>query len=113
MADQPIPDVSDADVVRVIHRDYPPAQHEAVSQMLGRINDPRVKLSVLKLAEGNQEMIADLVRQAKEDYRDILASAEYSACMTEGFSLFKRPDEIQKKVIDQDWEQYKRWLDAR
>ena len=112
MINQPHPDVSDADVARVIRRDYSQAQHEAVSRTLDLISDPRVKLGVLKLAGGRPEMIADLVQGAIEDYRDIIASAEYPKCMDEGFDLFRRPDDVQKQVIDQDWEQYKRWLDA-
>lgn len=112
MVDQPTPDVSDADVVRVIHRNYPQAQHEAVSRSLGGVDDPRVKLAVLKLADRKLEEVADLFQGAKEDYRDVIAWAEYPKCM-EDFRLFNRSVEVQKKVIDQDWEQYMRWLDAQ
>jgi hypothetical protein len=62
------PDNGDARVVDLLDR-YGVASYERERE--------RVQLAILKLAEGNEEKLRELVDIAKHDYRDVLLWAEY------------------------------------
>jgi hypothetical protein len=116
MSEQPVPKVTDADVERVVKRDYPASQFSAVMVALGEYGQgrgqnesARVRLAILKLAGGNLKSLRATVKTANEDYRDVLAYAEYPA-------YFQKisPSEVdtnrKQRVIDADWQQYREWL---
>ncbi len=81
---QPTPNVTRADVERVLRRDFPP---ERVAEVLAMLDEygpddwhrepERVRLAVLKLAAGNLERLRYELEGAKRDYRDVLSPAEY------------------------------------
>lgn len=57
---QPVPDVSAEDVIRVVQRDFPAEQFEVVISVLNEYetekwerSQPRVRVAVLKLANAN------------------------------------------------------------
>jgi hypothetical protein len=115
---QPTPDVTAADVERIVQRDFPPEQVAAVLAALDeygtQIGDggvDRVRLAVLKLADRDLQKVRGWLEQAKSDYRDVLLAAEHprygkkwnpKKCATEG--------EWRQKMVDSDREQYERWL---
>jgi hypothetical protein len=75
----------------------------------------RVRLAILKLSDGELQRLAELVTAAKNDYRDLLISAEYPA---EGQALWAlRPTlttaERQRleQLRVQDRRQYLDWLE--
>ena len=108
-ANQPVPKVSDADVARIVARDFGAAERDAASEILGRYGTEkwemeiaRVRLAALKLASGDLEALRKAIAMAKTDYRDALAQAEYPRYMREA-----RPGEA---AISADWEQYAEWF---
>jgi hypothetical protein len=75
---------------------------------------PRVRLAIVKLSAGQIGRVRDLVKQAKQDYRDVLMWAEYPE---EGQSLWttsapksaKQQKEL-AAIRQRDLEQHARWL---
>ncbi|MDJ0778939.1 MAG: hypothetical protein QNJ85_13815 [Gammaproteobacteria bacterium] len=117
MASQPTPDVSDADIERVIRRDFTPDQWSRASLLLDRYGSEawhreieRVRLAALKLANGNLERLAREMENAVRDYRDTLGLAEYPGYLRRGGSGMGAAEEQQ--IIDADWQQYQQWLKA-
>lgn len=117
MPAQPIPRVSDNDVERVVRRDY---ATDRVTEVLALLYEygterwqqesARVRLAVLRLAAGNIASLRREIENAKCDYRDVLAPAEYP-------NYFKRVSGVgalspaeEQRIIDADWKQYQDWL---
>lgn len=111
------PTVTAADVERVVRRDFPP---ERVAEVIAMLNEygsegwqretDRVRLAVLKLAAGNMEKVRQGIETAKQDYRDVLAYAEYPGYMSRVPGTGTRPPDEVKRIVDADWKQYQDWL---
>ena len=115
--DQPTPEVTRADVERIVRRDFPPDQFDSVMSVLAEYGGeswhrelPRVQLAVLKLAAGKFEALRGEIETAKSDYRDVLSYAEYPAYTKKMFRISKLPEDEQQKIIEADWRQYETWL---
>lgn len=111
--DQPTPDVTEADVQRVLRRDFEPADAVQVESLLRAADpglSPRVALAVLKLSAGSVDAVRVHLEAARRDWRDVVAQAEYPTYMRtvpgDGSLGSTRRDEI----IQADWEQYNGWL---
>jgi hypothetical protein len=119
MADQPVPEVTDEDVKRIALRDFGDAQVALALSILEEFGkqdwnrpDPRVRLAILKLANGDLDRLLDETKTAIEDYRDVLAAAEYPRYVREiGFGDV--PETMKQVVIDDDWRQYQEWLQRK
>ncbi len=114
---QPVPKVSESDVVRVVQREFPSAQFETVMSVLNEYGTEdwhhegcRVRLAVLKLATGNLEVLRRKTEVAKCDYRDILAYAEYPEYMKKVSPDSDLPKKQVRAVVARDWSQYEKWL---
>jgi hypothetical protein len=110
---QPIPKVSPADVKRVIQRDFPAEQFDAVMTLLTEVTDevPRIQLAVLKLADGNLERVAFYVNEAKWDWREVLGKAEYPKARNKwGSRRWDTDDSCREAVYAEDWQQHQAWL---
>lgn len=116
---QPVPEVTEQDVLRIARRDFPPEQLDGVFEVLSRYGAAgwerecdRVRLAALKLAAGNLDKLETMIKMAGRDYRDILAAAEYPAEFRAwGASAMKRMSQKeQQQTIDADWEQYQAWF---
>lgn len=108
--DQPVPNVSRADVERVVRRDFADEDFDTILSLLDEYSDSekaRVQLAILKLAKGSAECLLREIEQAKCDYRDVLASAEYPDYPWDAEKL---PESDQKRIIQADWKQYDDWL---
>jgi hypothetical protein len=110
---QPVPRYTEADLIRVIARDYP-ADVEQVKGILAeygkerrQTDQLRVRMASLKLAKGQTEELETYVRAACTDYRDVLSWAEYPAYMN------ARNPGAQQKAIETDWKQLQDWLHGR
>ena len=75
---QPIPNVSSADVERIVLRDFGPNARNEASAIIARYgaeswhqSQPRVHLAILKLAQGQLGQLQMFVRSAIEDPRDV------------------------------------------
>ena len=111
---QPIPEVNENDVERIVRRDYPAEQFDTVMNMLNEYGveqwqreNSRVRLAAMKLAAGNLEMLRRALNSAKVDYRDVLSGAEYPTYESNSSQIEKR------KAIENDWNQYQAWLNRR
>jgi hypothetical protein len=114
---QPHPDVTAADVERVVRRDYPGERFHDVLAMLHEYGAEdwqreadRVRLAVLKLANRDLQQLRNWLEQAKHDYRDVLGPAEYPLYGRKWFHMDRISEEDQEKIIQSDWAQYERWL---
>jgi hypothetical protein len=115
--DQPVPQVTLADVERVVRRDFPPDEVGSVLQCLEEYGGqawhreiPRVRLAILKLAAGNGKKLRASLATANDDYRDVLSYAEYPGYLS-GISPSEKDPTRRQRAIDADWRQYRQWLE--
>ena len=108
----PIPKVTESDVRRIVLRDF---GKEGQTEALAVLDEcpgescPRVRLAILKLANGDMNILKENVVTATRDFRDVLAFAEYPRWSKEiGFD--KAPRALEQEVIKADWLQYRQWL---
>jgi hypothetical protein len=117
--DQPVPNVTEEDVKRIALRDFGDAQVGLALSILDEFGkqewnrpDPRVRLAILKLANGDLDRLLDATQLAIQDYRDVISAAEYPRyCREIGFD--KVPESVKRSVIDDDWRQYCEWLERK
>jgi hypothetical protein len=117
--DQPIPTVTDEDVERLALRDFGHAQlslalsviHEFGKQPWNR-PCPRVYAAILKLANGDIDLLLQKTQVAIEDSRDVLAAAEYPR-YTREFGFRNAPEPLRQAIVDDDWRQYREWFDRK
>ncbi|MDQ3063971.1 MAG: hypothetical protein M3R14_14090 [Acidobacteriota bacterium] len=69
----------------------------------------RVQIAVLKLSDGDLEKLRENVDAAKNDYRDILAFAEYPEQMSRDTWKMSDKEEV-KRIQERDRLQYLNWL---
>ena len=117
MLKQPTPAVTPSDVDRIVRRDFPPEQFDAVMNLLNEYGAegwqrerPRVQLAALKLAGGDLKKLRYQIDSAKCDYRDVLSGAEYPGYSRKCTGLRQPSPEERKQVIENDWKQYHSWL---
>jgi hypothetical protein len=109
--DQPVPHVSSADLARILQREFPGEAQAEVATLLEAYDGQeavRVMLAILKLAGGHVSRVREYLEAAGEDYRDVLAWAEYPEFIKDAYKGVpaKTPD----ASIARDWEQYETWL---
>jgi hypothetical protein len=110
---QPVPDVSQSDVDRIIARDFESRACDVVRLLLERSDSafsPRVLLAILKLAEGNIERFESNLEAARRDWRDVIAYAEYPGYMNATSGAQRSKPEHLDELIEADWAQYQAWL---
>ena len=113
MPTQPTPTLTEADLARVVARDFPD-QTVAATELLESYGSEsyqrevvRVRVAAVKLARGSVEELRNSVKTACQDYRDVLAWAEYPAYM----HLPQSASEAERSsAIESDWQQYQDWL---
>lgn len=118
MAEQPTPLVSREDVHRVLRRDFPAADYGAAliileeyrSKLDGETGEARVRLAALKLADGDLKELGRHIAAARQDYRDVLAAAEYPAASLRWSAMSSLREEQRQDIYDADWDQYQEWL---
>lgn len=115
---QPVPKVTHKDVERIAVRDF---GRERLSQVMGILREfneeggdsagnSRVRLAILKLADGAIDLLSEYTKMALVDYRDVLAMAEYPGYAGE-IAFGKASKEAVREVIDEDWRQYREWFE--
>jgi hypothetical protein len=116
---QPVPIVSDADVTRVVERDFSRRDHGAALGLLQEYGKqdwhrevPRVRLATLKLAHGNLEKLRAAIKTAVLDYRDVLSYAEYPKYFRD-INPAETDEAKLEAAIDADWQQYRQWLEKK
>ena len=82
---QPVPVFQPSDLERILARDYSGKFSEARSLLFGintapwRIDPLRVRMACLKLGKGDLGKLMNAINAAQQDWRDVLAWAEYRA----------------------------------
>jgi hypothetical protein len=83
MCKQPVPQITDKDVKRIALRDFGESQLLQVISILDEFgkqewNSPgaRVRLAILKLANGDLDKLMDHTKVAIEDFRDALSAIQ-------------------------------------
>ncbi len=72
----------------------------------------RVQLAILRLSAHRPDEIAGWVAEARRDFRDVLAPAEYPRQGALGFAGMEALDEAGRaRVIAEDLAEYQAWLD--
>ncbi len=114
---QPVPDVSEDDVRRVIRRDF---GHTAENEILSILceygreawqgGETRVRVDILKLAGGDKEKVGEYTATACRDARDVMAWAEYPRYIREVLPGGTMDEEAKQRIIDADWAEYREWL---
>ena len=107
------PDVTDADVERIVKRDYPPALHAAIFEMIRGVEvreKPRVMLACLKNGKGDFEKVKGELTNASGWYRESILEAEYPNYTKKMFRIERMPAEEQESVFEADKAQYLKWL---
>jgi hypothetical protein len=113
--DPKTPHITDADIERLIKRDFSPLAFSEVAQVLKKytsetkLGENRVYAAALKLAKGDIALLTKYVDKANNDYRDIIALSEYPNYSSYAFDD-NLSDEQAKQLIDADWNQYEAWL---
>jgi hypothetical protein len=108
---QPHGSYTEADLERIIARDFSPESIPAVKALLSRYGHEdwhreilRVQMACLKCANGDLKALEQEVGVACADYRDVLSSAEYP-------SYYQAHTEAAKeRAIEKDWKQLQDWL---
>lgn len=113
---QPVPQVTAADIERVVRRDFPDVQVADALAILAEYGPQpwhreiaRVRMAALKLANGSLDGLRQAIDRAKQDYRDVLAPAEYPNYTQYGSRVRRLRSRVQQIFAD-DWQQYQRWL---
>ena len=112
---QPIPGVTEADVQRVLQREFVVDDVARASLLLEGYEAPnggaasRVRLAILKLAGGDLDRLGPLVDAANRDFRDVIGPAEYGSY---GALPFDATEAAKRTAIAEDSAQYHEWLIA-
>ena len=112
---QKIPTVSDADIKRIVRRDFSEVEFAEIENILGVYKSEsnkgknRIYASILKLSEGKIDLLKMYVDKANDDYRDIIALSEYPRYSEHAFED-DLPEKLKKHLIDDDWIQYQTWF---
>lgn len=92
-----------------------PGCEDSVKELLSRYGvetyerEPqRVRLAILKLSRGEIDRAGDYLEEAKKDYRDVLAWAEYPEQVRA--PTWKLAPEENAAMQKRDLEQYEEWL---
>ncbi len=115
-----VPKATHLDVRRIICRDFPPEVIDHVLRKLQsygseswHVETDRVHLAVLKIANGDLSEVERNVSIAINDYRDVIAEAEYPEQCKLGFAGMDSTPQPQLMEMEQrDLTQYQEWLKA-
>jgi hypothetical protein len=114
MMKQPAGTYAEADLERIIARDFAPESIPRVKALLSRYGKEswqwevlRVQMACLKCASGDLEALERAVADACRDYRDALSPAEYPT-----YRKARTPEDKQK-AIESDWKQLQSWLNRK
>jgi hypothetical protein len=116
-----IPDVTQEDVERIVRRDFPAEQFPEIIAILGGLDSRwestriRVRIAVLKLADGDVKALRKNVASANQDYRNVLVLAEYPEYWRAMSDVRNLPPPLsswkeRQHITDADWKNYKNWL---
>ncbi|HET9251450.1 MAG TPA: hypothetical protein VFP58_04975 [Candidatus Eisenbacteria bacterium] len=107
------PDVTEADIERIVRRDYPPALHGEIHEAIRAVEvreKTRVVMACLKVSAGNFESLKGNLHNASGWWREIISDAEYPHYTKKMFYIERLSEEEQERIIEKDKAQYLDWL---
>lgn len=110
---QPTPSVTEADVERVVRRDFPATVVGEILDLIATVEvreKPRVVLACLKIANGKLDRLRADLADASGWYRELLSEAEYPLATKRWFRLASLPEDEVRAIYEKDWRQYSEWL---
>ena len=114
---QPVTSVTEADLSRVLGREFPGESGVKAAAVLATYGgeswhrEPtRVKLAVLKLAHRDLQELERFTAAAKTDYRDVLMWAEYPAYARESLNA---SEQAREAAVERYWAEYRELFEAR
>lgn len=114
--DQFVPEVNQADVERVLQRDFPLDHWQELREMMRLVEvteQHRVLLACMKAAGGNVEKLKGNLHQASGYYREIISEAEYPFYSKKMFRIDRLTEKEQVEIIEKDKKQYLEWLNRK
>ena len=111
--EQFVPQVSDADVERIIQRDFPQDEHEEIRALIRPLEvreKPRVVLACLKNAAGDITKLKYYLSEASGYYREHIGEAEYPNYVKKMFRIDKLSEAEKSTIFEKDKNQYLAWL---
>jgi hypothetical protein len=110
---QYVPNVTEADIERVVKRDYPTEAQSSIFEMIRAVEvreKPRVILACLKNGRGELQKLKGELTNADGYWKDIISEAEYPNYTKKMFRIDRLSQEDKQLLIDQDRNQYLLWL---
>ena len=110
---QYVPDVTEADVERVVRRDYAPQIQPVIEELIRAVEvreKTRVVLACLKNASGDLEKLKGELGGASGWWRETISAAEYPNYAKKMFRIERLTAEEQQRIIEKDRDQYLAWL---
>ncbi|MGH8758219.1 MAG: hypothetical protein ACREVW_01685 [Burkholderiales bacterium] len=108
-----VPDVTAADIERVVRRDYPPDLHDVIHEMIHGVEvreKARVIVACLKNADGNFQKLKGELTNASGWWREIIGEAEYPNYTKKMFRIDRLSSDEQARITEKDKTQYLQWL---
>jgi hypothetical protein len=110
---QPFAKVDDKTLERIIHREFGNRASEVKRKLQGVKSDTpkgknRISAAIIKLAGEDINAIDNFIEISDNDFRDVLARAEYPGCFDLDFDRIKK--DKMKQVYFADWKDYSNWL---
>lgn len=109
--------MTQADIDRLVARDFEPADREEAHGLLERYGVEgwerevvRVRIAILRMADGDLARMRTALETAKVDYRDALVAAEYTAEFVRGNQAPDASAEEQAALRARDRQDYAEWL---
>lgn len=107
------PDVSDADVERIVVRDFPVAEQDQIPALISQVQvreKPRVVLACLKNSGGDIIRLKYYLAEASGYYREHIGEAEYPNYIKKMFRIDRLTEAEKAEIIEKDKNQYLAWL---
>jgi len=110
-----IPSVSDADILRIVARDFAADQHPSILEMIRSVTvreKPRVVAACLKNAQGNLAKLNSELSNAVDYWREIISEAEYPNYIKKYGRLRTLSTDQVAEIIEKDKQQYLAWFNG-
>jgi hypothetical protein len=113
---EPVAEVDSKTLERIICRDFGTRADEVKQKLQKLICDTsegrnRISAAIIKLAENDIDAIDNFIEISNNDFRDVLARAEYPRCFELGFGGVE--EDKKKQIYLADWTEYSNWLNKK
>ena len=107
------PEVTEADIERIVRRDYPPEFHDEIHEKIRAVDmveKTRVVVACLKAGKGDMNTLRGNLANASGWWREIISEAEYPFYSKVWFHDDRLSPEEKDRIMEKDKAQYLAWL---